>query len=222
MNLTFDTVNHKSVQAIKVSHVLLNVKLILLRFLLIKAIYNNKFYSDRPFEKLYRTALKLATRSRGLDLADFDELILLLEPGEDSVIQILQKEMENRIKALFSPRTSRETIMREVEAMLPSQDTTQIGAFPKISGDKVLVLTELVYHFELAYHHGWDSKFEAGSVKDTQIVANCLKAAKLGIPDLTRFDALNLLHVNLLRALVKNGEATLDQLISLRIKHQLE
>jgi hypothetical protein len=89
MSLTFDTVYHKSVQAIKVSHVLLNVKLILLRFLLIKAIYNSKFYQDLPFDKLYRTALKLATRSRGLDLADFDEIVQLLEPGENSVVRAI-------------------------------------------------------------------------------------------------------------------------------------
>jgi hypothetical protein len=73
-----------------------------------------------------------------------------------------------------------------------------------------LALTELIYHFQLAYHNEWNDAFEADTVKDSQIVTNCLKSSKLGIPDLTRFDLLNLLHVNLLRALVKDGEPILD------------
>jgi len=57
----------------KLCDTLTHVKLILLRFLLVRAIYNGKYYSELPFEKLYKMAIKEATRSRGLDVDDFYE-----------------------------------------------------------------------------------------------------------------------------------------------------
>jgi hypothetical protein len=45
--------------------------------------------------------------------------------------------------------------MREIEQLLPSIDPAQFGFFPLIASEKMLALTDLIYHITLAYHHEW-------------------------------------------------------------------
>ena len=70
--------------------------MILLRFLLVRHYYHGNFYNDE-FEVLRRWALKLATRSRGLDLSDFCELLVILKDE----VEDLQGNIDSKIRPLF-------------------------------------------------------------------------------------------------------------------------
>lgn len=57
-------------------------------------------------------------------------------------------------------------------------------------------------------------------MKDVQLVQRTIAASKL-IKNDSRFDLLNLYHVNLLRNLADYGTPFLEELIALRIKYNL-
>ena len=73
----------------------------------------------------------------------------------------------------------------------------------------------MIYHFAEAQHHEWNDDFKADE-KDSQLVAKSLRSSKLYSHDLERFDMLNIYHVNLLRCILENKEATIDKLVSIR------
>ena len=97
-----------------------------------------------------------------------------------------------------------EALFSKIESLLPGSNTEEIGAFPLIDFEKVVVLCELVYEVSLAYYHEWNGDFEANSIRDVTLLATCFKSAKMSahVQDVDKYDLLNLFHVNLVRALV--------------------
>jgi len=71
-----------------------------------------------------------------------------------------------------------------------------------IPADKLLALTDLIYHFTQANFHEWDDEFMSDKFKDVQVISNVIRESKLGINDVERFDLVNLYQVNLVRMIL--------------------
>ena len=103
------------------------------------------------------------------------------------------------------------------EVYLPSSSMRYIGR------KHVIALVELIYRVQEAYFHEWQNNIATDFHRiDAQIVHHVIDCCKNRLKlDLIKNEALHILHVNIIWALLEDTCETVRDLKELRITHEM-
>ena len=206
-------------QQIQLLNCLRDIKFIIIRFLAMRTVLDH--YYCRGFDWLKEKAIDQCLKSRGLERETFDDLVELFEDWESEHITQMQSSIDTDLRAIYDDfKCSQIDSLKEaVEPLLPKESSGP-GEFPLIEPNVIISLVELAYNVQLAYANEWnvDDKIIR---RDCQIFRDCLKSSTLKVENIEKYDAMNLLHVNIARAILADPEDTVLHLTWIRIQYIL-
>ena len=176
-------------------------------------------YYDNGFDWLKELATTQCLKSRGLERESFDDLIELFADWEAESIKQLQREIDVDLRGIYDDFSARQidSLQSLVQPLLP-KESADCGGFPLVKPHIILSLVELAYAVQLCYYYEWnaDNKF---TKRDCQIIKDCFKFSQLKIENIEKYDPMNLVHVNIARAILDDPEDVILHLTWIRINY---
>lgn len=204
-------------QEIQLINCLLDIKFIIIRCLAIRCVFDH--YYNRGFDWLKEFATTQCLKSRGLERENFYDLIDLFKDWDSDSVRHLMEEIDTDLRAIYSDFDACriENLNDLVSPLLPLESSGP-GEFPLIQSHVIVSLIELAYNVQLAYYYDWNVN-EKFAKRDCQIFKDCLKSSHLKIDNIEKYDAMNLVHVNIARAMLADPEDTILHLSWIRIQY---
>ena len=191
---------------LELDRILTDQKYSMMFVMLARTIFDKYFTS---FDMMRAECLAYVVERREIKLDNFNALVGIFL--DKTPIAKLLKEID-QLEELFNMKPA--DCVEAIGDLLPP--TSGLGSMPLIVPHVAISLVDLGYKLQQAFCLKWnlrqsDAQIASGTMRQTQKF--------LRIDHIENYDGLNLLHVNVLRAMVADSEDTVVQLCWIRLQH---